>query len=95
MLKKYQWEQDNGGINRGPLVSSNFMRLDLDIISGNERMPKFHDVLCFTIDSARPLLSECMFCIHDRCSAKSKSLKSTNLGTCFATSHMLHIQDNA
>ena len=23
-----------------------------------------------------------MFCIHDRCSAKSKSLKSTNLGTC-------------
>ena len=51
------------------------MQLVLDFISGNERMPKFHDVLCFTIESARPLLSECMSCTHGRCSAKSKSLK--------------------
>ena len=71
------------------------MQLVLDLIPGNERMPTFHDVLCFTIDSARPLLSECMFCTHDRCSAKSKSLKSTNLGTCFDTSHMPEMVDDA
>ena len=64
------------------------MQLVLDLLSGNERMPKFHDVLCFTIVSARTLLSECMFCTHDRCPAKSKSLKSTNLGACVDTSHM-------
>ena len=59
------------------------MQLVLDFISGNERMPKFHDLLSFTIESARPLLSECMSCTHGRCSAKSKSLKRINGDTLF------------
>ena len=71
------------------------MQLVLDFISGNERMPEFHDVLCFTIESARQLLSECMSCTHGRCSAKSKSLKSTNLGTCVDTSHMPEMAEYA
>ena len=39
--------------------------------------------------------SERMICIHDRCSVKSRSLKSTNLGTCFDTSHMPEMADDA
>ena len=71
------------------------MQLVLDFISGNERMPKFHDVLCFTIESARPLLSECMSCTHGRCSAKSKSFK-TRAGIHFLyTQHMRNIPDVA
>ena len=65
------------------------MQLVLDVISGNDGVPKVHAVLYFTMDSARALVSECMICSHDRYSAKSKSLKRTNVGTCFYTSHML------
>ena len=71
------------------------MQLVLDVMSGNEGMPNVHAVLYFTIDSARAHVSECMFCSHDRYSAKSESLKSTNLGTCVDTSHMPVIADAA
>ena len=71
------------------------MQLVLDVMSGNDGMPNVHAVLYFTIDSARTHVSECMFCSHGRYSAKSKSLKSTNLGTCFDTSHMPEMVDDA
>ena len=65
--------------------------LILGVKSGNARMSEKHGVLCFTSDSVIRQFPERMFCIHDRCAAKSKSLKSTNVGTCFYTSHMLEM----
>ena len=58
-------------------------------------MPEFHDVLCFTIESARQLLSECMSCTHGRCSAKSKSLKPRAGIHFLYTRHMRNIPDVA
>ena len=71
------------------------MQLVLDAISGNDGMSNVHAVLYFTIDCARAHVSECMFCSDGRYSAKSKSLKSTNVGTCFYTPHMLEMTDAA
>ena len=69
--------------------------LILGVKSGNDRMPKIHGALCFTSEYVLRQFSERMFCIHGRCSVKSKSLKSTNLGTCFDTSHMPEMVDDA
>ena len=69
--------------------------LILGVKSGNDRMSEMHGVLCFTSESVIRQFPERMFCIHDRCAAKSKSLKSTNLGTCFDTSHMPDMVDDA
>ena len=62
------------------------MQLVLDAMSGNDGMSNVHVVLYFTIDSARTHVSECMFCSRGRYSAKSKSLKSRKVGTCFILS---------
>ena len=69
--------------------------LILGVKSGNDRMPTIHSALCFKSDSVLRDCPERMFCIHDRCSVKSKSLKCTNLGTCFDTSHMPDVVDDA
>ena len=71
------------------------MQLVLDAMSGNDGMSNGHAVLYFTIGYARAHVSECMFCSDGRYSAKSKSLKSTNVGTCFYTSRMLEMTDDA
>ena len=71
------------------------MQLVLDAMSGNDGMSNVHVVVYFTIDSARTHVSECMFCSDGRYSVKSKSLKSTNVGTCSYTSHMLEMTDDA
>ena len=94
MLKRTNGEQVlPSGARR--IVLACCRTLILGVNSGNDRMSNINGVLCFTSDSVIRQFPERMFCIHDRCAAKSKSLKSTNTGTCFDTSHMPEMVDDA
>ena len=80
---------DNGRINRAPLVSSSFMRLDLGVSSSDELMVECHHLLCFTYYRAVRHSQIHMICMYRGSALGRDSSQSANRGTCFDDSDML------